>query len=172
MKKSKKDKVKINSMDVAGLREMVLGLQKVPGRKLNDAVCDIIDAGGYSVAVLLDMLPELPVSLQQKVVEKIEDFFYFHPENGVKLFRRLKKALARSDRSCHARLLAAMADISEKVDDQDFSISDLGDQAMTILESDADLGRLSKAIEVLVKASESQYSLDYQNNDKIDWRTR
>ena len=156
MKKSKKDKVKINSMDVAGLREMILGLQKVPGRKLNDAVCDIIDAGGYSVAVLLDMLPELPVSLQQKVVEKIEDFFYFHPENGVKLFRRLKKALARSDRSCHARLLAAMADISEKVDDQDFSISDLGDQAMTILESDADLGRLSKAIEVLVKASESR----------------
>lgn len=136
------------------MREAVLNLQQVPGRKLNDAVCDIIDAGGYSVAVLLKMLPEMPLNLQQQVVKKIEDFFYFHPENGAKLFKRLKKALSLVDHSCRASLLSAMADISEKVEDNDFAISAMGEHALAVLESDVDFGRLTKVIEVVVKASE------------------
>lgn len=152
--KKKNNKLKKNSRDVALLREAVLNLQKLPDCQLNDAVCDIIDAGGYSVAVLLEMLPGMQLNLQQRVVKKIEDFFYFHPENGAKLFKRLKKALALVDISCRASILSAMADISDKVDDNNFAISALGEDALAVLDSDADFGRLTKAIEVLVKASE------------------
>ncbi len=152
--KKKKVKLNIDSKDVAALRQLVLGLQNLSGKKLTNSICDIIDAGGYSIAVLLDMVPGMPVPLQQQIVRKIEDFFYFHPENGAKLFKRLKKALAGADHSCRASLLAAMADISENVADGDFAISDMGEHALTVLESDVDLGRLSKAVEIIVKASE------------------
>jgi HEAT repeat protein len=131
-----------------------MNLQKVPGQKLNDAVCDIIDAGGFSVAVLLEKLPEMPLNVQQHIVKKIEDFFYFHPENGAKLLKRLKKALDLVDHSCRAGILSAMADISEKVEENDLIISGVGAHALTVLESDADFGRQTKAIEVVVKAAE------------------
>ncbi len=152
--KMKNNEDKTVARDVARLRDMIHKLRQISGRKLNNAVCDIIDLGGYSLAVLLDELPGLPVELQQQIVKKLEDFFYFHPESGVKLFRRLKNALARSDQSCRAGLLSAMADISEQVDDRDFAVSELGEQALAVLESDVDPGRLAKAIEILVKASE------------------
>ena len=152
--KMKNNEDKTVARDVARLRDMIHELRQISGRKLNNAVCDIIDLGGYSLAVLLDELPGLPVELQQQIVKKLEDFFYFHPESGVKLFRRLKNALARSDQSCRAGLLSAMADISEQVDDRDFAVSELGEQALAVLESDVDPGRLAKAIEILVKASE------------------
>lgn len=152
--KKKKAETKIDTRNIAALKDRVKALVNVPARRFNDAVCDIIDAGGYSVAVLLDTLPELPVALQQQAVRKIEDFFYFHPENGVKLFSRLKKALEKVDQSCRPGILSAMADISEKADDRDFTVSDLGEYALAVLESDADLGRQSKAIEVAVKALE------------------
>ncbi len=153
--KMKKTEDKTVARNVGRLRGMIQNLRQISGRKLNDAVCDIIDLGGYSLAVLLDELPGLPVDLQQQVVKKLEDFFYFHPESGVKLFKRLKKALARVDQSCRAGLLSAVADISEKVDDRDFAVSELGEQALAVLESDADPGRLAKAIEIVVKASET-----------------
>lgn len=142
-----------NKLDVTELRQLVAGLLEKPEKKLNDAICDIIDMGGYSVAVLLDALPGFPANLQLLITRKIEDFFYFHPENGVKLFKRIKKTLAAVDPVCQAPLLAVLADISEKIDDNDLEISRVGELALAVLESDADLARMSKAIEILVKAS-------------------
>ncbi|HNX77116.1 MAG TPA: HEAT repeat domain-containing protein [Candidatus Rifleibacterium sp.] len=152
--KTKKNKAVIDVRDVAALRKAVRGLSDVPAKKLNDAICDLIDAGGYSVAVLLDELPGFSAECQYQIVRKIEDFFYFHPENGVKLFKRLRKALSLVDHTCRANLLAAMADISEQAEESDFAIGGMGEHALAVLESDADPGRLAKAIEVLVKASE------------------
>lgn len=149
----KKRKSKINTRDTTALRQLVQNLVEIPGRRLTDAICDIIDAGGYSVAVLLDMLPSLPAPLQLQIAKKLEDFFYFHPENGAKLFKRMRRAIEKADHGCQAHLLAAMADIAEKIDDNELEISRMGEQALAVLESDADLARISRAIEVVVKAA-------------------
>jgi len=148
-----KKNIKAAPTDVAGLRKMVLGLTKVPDKKLDDAICDIIDIGGFSLAVLVDTLWRLPGDIQFRAVRKIEDFCYFHPENGKKVFARLKKVMDKIDPACQASLFAAMADVVEQLEDNDLEASRLGETALSILESQADLARKAKALEILVKSS-------------------
>lgn len=149
MKKTKK----AAPTDVAGLRKMVLNLTKVPDKKLDDAVCDIIDIGGFSLAVLVDTLWRLPADIQFRAVRKIEDFCYFHPESAKKVFARLKKVMDKIDPACQASLFAAMADVTEQLEDNELEASRLGEVALSVLESEADLARKSKALEILVKSS-------------------
>lgn len=141
--------------DVASLRKLVVKLAKVTDKKLDGAICDIIDMGGFSLAVLLDTMKRLPVETQIRVARKIEDFLYFHPENGKKVVSRLKKALDETDAQCRPFLLAAIADVAEKLDDNDFEARKLGEDALAVLESNADLARKSKALEIMVKAATS-----------------
>ena len=149
----KKKKKVVEARDVKALRRLALNLVSVPEKKIDDAICDIIDIGGFSVAALLEKLPELPADTRHRVVRKLEDFFYFHPERGIRLFARIKKAIAAADPVCKPILVAILADISEKIDDNDLEISRMGDDALGVLYSDSDLLRKSKAIEILVKAS-------------------
>lgn len=147
----KKNKTKV--ADVASLKKMVMKLVKVTDKKLDGAICDIIDLGGYSMAVLLSNLKRLPATIQVRAAKKIEDFLYFHPEKGHKLVLRLKRALEEADPQCRPFLLAALADVADKLEDNDFEARKLGEDALLVLESDADLARKSKALEIMVKAA-------------------
>jgi hypothetical protein len=142
--------------DVSALRKQVMKLDKVPAKKLDDAICDIIDMRGYSLAVLLDAMPNFSAEIQLRIARKIEDFLYFHPESGKKILGRLKKALDVADPLCRASLFSALADITDALEDNDYEAGRLGTAAVSILNSDADLARKSKAIEVMVKAGETR----------------
>ena len=78
MEKSKVRK-QVDSKSLPELKRAVKRLEKVSQKRLNDAICDIIDLGGYSVAVLLESLKGFSPELQLAIVKKIEDFLYFHP---------------------------------------------------------------------------------------------
>lgn len=148
----KKNRFKdIDIKDVEGLRNAVFELKNVSKKHLNDAICDIIDLGGYSIAVLVDTMPDLEPELQLSIARKLEDFFYFHPENGRKLFGRIKKTLPLVDEKVRKHFLALLSDISAEMDDGEKELGMLGDEALAILQSDADLMRMSKAIEIAVK---------------------
>ncbi len=150
----KKNRFKdVDVKNVEALRNAVYELKNVSKRKLNDAICDIIDLGGYSIAVMVDTMPELEAGLQLEIAKKLEDFFYFHPENGRKLFGRIKKTLPLVDESVRKHFIASLSDISAEMEDGEKELGMLGDEALAILQSEADLMRMSKAIEIAVKGS-------------------
>lgn len=151
MEKSKVRK-QVDSKSLPELKRAVKRLEKVSQKRLNDAICDIIDLGGYSVAVLLESLKGFSPELQLAIVKKIEDFLYFHPRKGVKLFDRIKKVIPDVDESCRGHLLAALSDISETMEGGEDALSALADEAAELLSSGADLMRASKAIDIAVKA--------------------
>ncbi|NLF95355.1 MAG: hypothetical protein GX569_01370 [Candidatus Riflebacteria bacterium] len=141
------------SRNVKALRRMVEQLERVPAKKLESAVCDIIDLGGFSLAVLLEKLPALTVPVQTVVARKIEDFLYFHPEKGAKLFDRLQSAMRDADISCRPSLLAAIADVSDSVAIDHLAMGRLASDALDALDSNMDFARMSRAVELVVKAS-------------------
>ncbi len=141
------------SRNVKALRRMVEQLERTPEKKLESAVCDIIDMGGFSLAVLLEKLASLTVPVQAVVVRKIEDFLYFHPEKGAKIFDRLQTALRDADISCRPSLLAAIADVSDSVDMDHLTIGRIASDALDALESSMDFARMSRAVELVVKVS-------------------
>ncbi len=148
-----KKQLKIDSRDLASLKKMVARLAKVNEKKLDDAICDIIDAGGYSLAVLLDNLEKLPAEVQMRASRRIEDFLYFHPEAGAKLLNRLKKAVDNADTMCKSYLFSALVDVVENLEENNLEASRLGDAAMEVIKSDTDFSRKSKAIDALAKTS-------------------
>jgi hypothetical protein len=141
------------SHSVAELRQMVAQLETVPEKRLLDAVCDIIDLGGYSLAVLLEKLSTLTVPVQHVAARKIEDFLYFHPEKGAKLFDRLLVAMRDVDISCRPCLLAALADVSGCLEMDHLTMGKLAPDALDALDSNMDFARMAKAVELVVKAS-------------------
>ena len=141
------------SHNVRALRRMVEQLERTPQKRLAGAVCDIIDLGGFSLAVLLEKLATLTVPVQVVVARKIEDFLYFHPEKGAKVFERLQKALRDSDISCRPSLLAAIADVTDSIDLDHLAIGRLAPDALDALDSSMDFARMSRAVELVVKAS-------------------
>ncbi|PKL50146.1 MAG: hypothetical protein CVV42_03930 [Candidatus Riflebacteria bacterium HGW-Riflebacteria-2] len=141
------------SHNVRALRQMVEKLERTPAKRLESAVCDIIDMGGFSLAVLLEKLPALTVPVQVVVARKIEDFLYFHPEKGAKIFGRLQSAMRDADISCRPFLLAAIADVSDSIDIDHLTIGRLAPDALDALDSNMDFARMSRAVELVVKTS-------------------
>jgi len=136
--------------DLRRLRGRVRRLNKIPEKRLEQAVCDIIDLKGFSVAVLLDRMSALPAKLQKLVAVKIEDFLFFHPGLGRKLLPRIMRAVERSDASCHPHLVAAFADVANRAGTR--SRTDITvpvDAAAAMLAGETDLVRQGKAVEIL-----------------------
>lgn len=138
--------------DVRKLRKKVSKLKRCKAKNIEKAICDIIDIGGYSLAVLLEKIDSLPVDVQLKAARKIEDFLYFHPENGKKVFNRLKQALKKCSKDCVPHLLSAAVDTSRELPFNEMSIDELATYAEYVLKSDVDYMRASRAVEVLLKS--------------------
>lgn len=135
--------------DLSALRRRVRRLIRYSGKKLDTRICDIIDLGGYSLAVLLQRLPRLPEKVQEHVSQRIEDFLFFHPDRGRKMAPRLYKAIKEAAPPCRPYLLSAMADVIARSGDRFAVEGDLGAEAFELLESDADWIRRGKAVELL-----------------------
>ncbi len=136
--------------DLRRIRSRVRRLGRVPMAKLDDAVCDIIDLKGFSVAVLLQQLPALPAERQKHVSMKIEDFLFFHPGRGRKILPRILRAVELSDASCHPHLVSAFADVANRsgVRRRVEMPAPLA-AAEAMLRDEGDLVRQGKAVEVL-----------------------
>ncbi|MBU1106496.1 MAG: HEAT repeat domain-containing protein [Candidatus Riflebacteria bacterium] len=141
------------SRNVKALRRMVANLEKKTETRLKNAVCDVIDLGGFSLAVLLEKLSSLTVPVQMVAARKIEDFLYFHPEKGAKLFDRLLAAMRDVDVTCRPFLLAALADVVSHVEADHMTIGKLAPDALDALDSDMDFVRMGRAVELVVKAT-------------------
>lgn len=148
---------RVQAKNVPELRKKVMKLRRYKGKRLDNAICDIIEMGGYSLAVLLEKMPLLPGEKQLQVARRVEDFVYFHPEKGVRVFGRMKKALKQADEACVPHMLAAVADVADVADKIDenkgLEIADVKEVALEVLDSDADFARIGKAIEILVRES-------------------
>ncbi len=160
MNKNKKNILTVDPKDIKALKAEVRKLMDMPSKKLNDAICDIIDLGGYSVAVMLDTMCELPSEIQLAISKKIEDFMYFHPEKGSKLTERIKKTMSKAAPECRPHLFACLVDIEEAVSSDlegkaisPKELADLSDLAMTIIDEKPELMRATKAIDVISKAN-------------------
>lgn len=152
------------SRNLVQLRKRVRRLNRVPMRKLGDAVCDIIDLKGFGLAVLLRCLPKIKDERQVVIAQKIEDFLYFHPHKGVRLFDRLKKAFFAASELCRPHLLAAMVDVSEKLPNGAEELLGLIAEARVVLESAPDFIRKGKAVEIIAMANKKEYIIDIINN--------
>ncbi|MBQ2591899.1 MAG: HEAT repeat domain-containing protein [Candidatus Riflebacteria bacterium] len=167
----KKDNVE--NYDENTLRQMVAELENVEEEKLDDAVCDIIDIGNRPIIFLIDSLPQMSEEVGSRVVQKLEDFFYFHPEKGGKVVDRLKQSVREAPEMYRAGLLSALSDILDATDESGEIIGTMGEEAMSVLCSDADITRIGKAIEILVRAEEANsiphiINLMIKNTDKLD----
>ena len=140
------------SKDIRRLSQKVMSLKNVPQKKLDDAICDIIDEGGYSLAVLLDRMNRLSVKRQQRVAQKIEDFLYFHPASGKKLISRMKKSLEKVHESCVPSILTSIIDVSEKTSVGVVHFPELFDKALVVMNADVDLPRKSRVLNIIVEA--------------------
>ncbi|MBF0407355.1 MAG: HEAT repeat domain-containing protein [Candidatus Riflebacteria bacterium] len=121
---------------------------------LSEQICDIIELKGLSVSMLLHFLPTLPELVQKEISRKLEDYFYFHPENGKKLIPRLITTIEKSHQSCHAHLLCTIADIFAATDRKKGLPDSLQKFARNILNTnDTDYVRKAKAIEVLTECN-------------------
>lgn len=147
------NKDRVQARDVPELRKRVMKLRRYRGKKLDNAICDIIDMGGYSLAVLLEKMHLLPGEKQLQVARKVEDFVYFYPEKAVKVFGRMKKALKQVNEACIPHILAAVADVADEIGGKEPEMSDVKEVALNVLDSDADFARVGKAVEVLVRES-------------------
>ncbi|GAB4278641.1 MAG: hypothetical protein Kow0029_22100 [Candidatus Rifleibacteriota bacterium] len=150
----------MHGKDLKQLRKMVKRLGRVPEKKLVDAVCDIIDLKGYSLAVILRHLPEFSADRQLQIVRKIEDFLYFHPEKGVRLFSRLKRAFSQAHVDCRPNILSAMVDVAAKMPDGENRLSDLIQEAQQVILMQTDLTRKGKAIEILARSENRENLLE------------
>lgn len=146
VKPEKKPEVK---HDLTALRRRVRRLIRYSGKKLDNSICDIIDLGGYSLAVLLARIPRLPEKVQERISQRIEDFLFFHPDRGRKMLPRLYQSVKVAAPCCRPHLLCAMADILARSGDRFPVEGDLGAEALELLESDADWIRRGKAVELL-----------------------
>ena len=135
---------------------MIADLENIEENKLNDAVCDIIDIGNKPISLLIESLPEMSEEVGKTVVQKLEDFFYFNPEKGEKNIDVLKKSIKNVPENYRAGLLSALSDILDAVDDTGNIISSMNQEALEVLKSDADIARISKAVEILVRAEETK----------------
>lgn len=163
----------VDSHDIEALQGLVKDLDNIPSRELSDAVCDIIDIGGDSVSVLLAGLPNMTGETGMVVVQKLEDFFYFHPEKGERIVEKLKMAIKEAPEQYKAGLLSALSDILNSTDESGLKICDMKDEAMAVLCSKSDMARIDKAVEVLVRAEERKsiphiVNLMINNLDKLD----
>ncbi len=147
---------KIDSFDEKKIRQMIEDLENIEERKLNDAVCDIIDIGNQPISLLIESLPDMSEEVGKIVVQKLEDFFYFNPEKGKKNIKTLKKSIKKVPEKYRAGLLSALSDILDAVDDSGDIISTMNEEALEVLQSDADIARISKAVEILVRAEEAK----------------
>ena len=147
---------KIDARDENKLRQMIADLENVEEKHLNDAVCDIIDIGSKPITLLLESLPEMSEEVGSIVVQKLEDFFYFNPEKGEKNIEALKHSVRNAPKRYKAGLLSALSDILDAIDESGEIISSMNDEAMEVLCSDADIARISKAVEILVRAEEAK----------------
>ncbi len=159
--------------DEKTLRQMVADLEKVEDEQLTDAVCDIIDIGNKPIVLLIDGLHNMSERVGATVVQKLEDFFYFHPEKGEKVVETLKKSVKNAPELYRAGLLSALSDILEAVDETGETISDMSEEAMAVLLSNADITRIGKAIDILVRAEEYNsiphiINLMMKNTDRLD----
>lgn len=163
----------IKTYDENSLRQMIAELENTEEEQLNDAVCDIIDIGSKPIGFLIESLPQMSEEVGSAVVQKLEDFFYFHPEKGSRVVDRLKKSVKEAPERYRAGLLSALSDILEATDETGEIIGTMGEEAMSVLCSDADITRIGKAIEILVRAEEAKsipYIIDLmiKNTDKLD----
>ena len=85
---------KIDSNDENTVRQMIADLENIEENRLNDAVCDIIDIGSKPILMLIEALPDMSEEVGSIVVQKLEDFFYFHPEKGEKVVEKICKRSA------------------------------------------------------------------------------
>ena len=143
---------KIDSNDENTVRQMIADLENIEENRLNDAVCDIIDIGSKPIVMLIEALPDMSEEVGGIVVQKLEDFFYFHPEKGEKVVERLKKSVREAPERYRAGLLSALSDILEAIDESGETISTMGEEAMSVLCSNTDITRIGKAIEILIRA--------------------
>ncbi|MBF0500231.1 MAG: hypothetical protein HQM09_08865 [Candidatus Riflebacteria bacterium] len=140
----------IDNRDLRGLRRQVSRLRRFANsKKLDDRICDIIDLKGYSLAVLLNRLPKLPVSVQKRVANRIEDFLFFHPDRGRKILARLVTAIRKGDPICRPHLLAAIADVAARSGERIAIPGDINTEALELLENGTDFVRRGKAVELL-----------------------
>lgn len=163
----------INSYDETSIRKMIAELEKVEEEQLNDAVCDIIDIGTEPINCLIESLPQMSEKVGGTVVQKLEDFFYFNPEKGEETVKTLMKSVKEAPEIYRAGLLSALSDILEAVDESGSMIGGMGNEAMAVLLSNADITRIGKAIEVLVAAEEANsiphiINLMVKNIDRLD----
>ncbi|HOY66396.1 MAG TPA: HEAT repeat domain-containing protein [Candidatus Ozemobacteraceae bacterium] len=136
--------------DLRRLRSRVRRLGRVPEAKLDDAICDVIDLKGLSVAVLLAGMPGLEPERQKRVAVKIEDFLFFHPGRGRKLLPRLLQTIGRCDPACHRHLVSAFADVANRAGTRrrtDVPVP--AAEAAAMLAGEVDLVRQGKAVEIL-----------------------
>ncbi|RCK78136.1 MAG: hypothetical protein OZSIB_1785 [Candidatus Ozemobacter sibiricus] len=131
------------------LKRRVRRLAALRPRRLDAAICDIIDLRGLSLAVLLHQMPTLPPRVQRRVAAKIEDFLFFHPGKGRRVMKRLATAIERVAPACRPHLLSALADVASRVRQPPIDLADLGGVARAVLESKTDLVRKGKAVEIL-----------------------
>lgn len=162
-----------NSYDENSIKKMILDLEGVEDEQLNDAVCDIIDIGSKPITFLIESLPQMSEKVGSAVVQKLEDFYYFNPEKGEKVVETLKRSVKEAPEIYRAGLLSALSDILESVDESGKIISGMGDEAMAVLLSNADITRIGKAIDVLVRAEEVNsiphiINLMIKNIDRLD----
>lgn len=164
---TKKNKTVLDPKDLGALKKEVLRLEKTPVKRLNNAICDIIDLGGYSVAVMLDTMGELSPKVQLAVAQKLEDFIYFHPKKGIKILERFKKSINKVDPACRLHLFACLADITEALEAEDDldtglegeatkEILALSDLAINIIEQKPELMRATKAIDIIARANRTE----------------
>lgn len=139
----------MNNCDLKILKKQIGKLKTIPSKRLSDAACDIIDLKGIGLAVLLKKLPEFSPARQQIIAQKIEDFFYFHPKSGRKIFARMQKTCSLVSIQCKAQLLSVLVDIAKASRKNLASLEKMVPIAIEILQSETDFTRKGKAVEIL-----------------------
>jgi hypothetical protein len=135
--------------DIRRLRRHIRRFSKLPERRLDHAICDVIDRRGYALAALLRELPRLPLPVQKRVAMRVEDVLFFHPHRGVKVFSRLVGAVVHADPSVRLHLIAAVADVLGKTRRHLSVPHQVALIALDVLQANTDAMRRSKAVEIL-----------------------
>lgn len=142
------------------LRQSVQNLINIKDSDLDNAICDIIDLRGYSIAVLLEQMPFMPQNVQMRIASKLEDFFFFKPTKGKKLLKRLAKTINNSNPETKPMLLSAFADVYNSITSKNKDIEiilQIAPNAIEVLNSSIDFMRKSKAIEILGYTKSPKY---------------
>jgi HEAT repeat protein len=140
--------------DLRALRRQVKRLRTFSGSKLDAAICDIIDQKGFALAVLIKGMHLLPGTVQIRIARKIEDFLFFHPNQGRRVLKRLAEAIPGVDLRCRPHLVSALADVTARSGETPPPIEDLKETAREVLASATDLARKGKAVEMLAQGDD------------------